>query len=594
MATLFCLSIAVVAVNPIQAEEYDVDAMGDHLWEILSDHKPNYGQTSIKLTQKGVTQSEKKLEIAMVEYAKFVSPAKAESLNTIAPAAETIETWSYDDQDDVEFLKLVNVARQKTLAINKEKKAKKTVIAKATGEMKETVHVKDVTHEVVTEHVTDKPVDDIRNQTIDSLLADLDIDEAIIEAKAVTESDHKSRMAKKDVVLSIPTSSEVINGVIKSKVKVKRIDIDFDDTNLGDIMLTMSKIGEINLVLDPELKNNSLDLHLNQVTVHEALLLIASTYDLGFDRIGSSLYVTRKDNLREKSLTTQVIKLRNINVSEAKSLISGLAQTINTSEEINSLTVIGSPEEIKIVESVIAKIDVPQPQVRLEAKIIEVNKDALKDVGIDWTDEIRISYQEGARPIKFDNTEDSPGSPIEIFQIARNPIQFDTVIKMLENQNKAKVLSNPRITTMNDKEAEIFVGDEIPYTVTNVTGGVATTDVRFVEPGIRLKITPRIIEDDFVVIKVEPEVSFIFAFRGPNDEFPHVKTREATAHVRVKNNEPFIMGGILSQEDKVNLFKVPFFGDVPLLGNLFSYEKHTILDTELIISIIPTIVRGDM
>jgi len=310
--------------------------------------------------------------------------------------------------------------------------------------------------------------------------------------------------------------------------------------------------------------------------------------------VGDSLYITTRDKLREQTITSKVIKLRNIKVEEAKALIRDIVPSVNTSGEINSMIVIGEPEKIRKVEEIIAKIDKPQPQVILEAKIIEVNKDALKDLGIDWSDQITLSYQEAGRPQDLANMEFSPGSPIEIFSIARNPIQFNTVIKMLENQNKARVLSNPRVTTINDKEAEIFVGDRIPYTVTTVSGGVATTDVRFEEPGIRLKITPSIIEDDFVVIKVEPEVSFIFAFRGPNNEFPHTKKRQATAYVRVKNNQPFVLGGLLNQEDKKNLFKVPVLGDVPLLGNLFSYEKHTVLDTELIITIIPTVVHGEI
>jgi general secretion pathway protein D len=164
------------------------------------------------------------------------------------------------------------------------------------------------------------------------------------------------------------------------------------------------------------------------------------------------------------------------------------------------------------------------------------------------------------------------------------------LIKILENQNKAKVLSNPRVTTLNNKEAEIFVGDRVPYTVTSITGGVATSDVRFEEPGIRLTITPSIIEKDFVVIKVEPEVSYIFSFRGPNDQYPWVKKRHATAYVRVKNNQPFVLGGLLNEEDKSNLFKVPLLGNIPLIGNLFTYRKQTILDTELIITITPKIV----
>ena len=275
-------------------------------------------------------------------------------------------------------------------------------------------------------------------------------------------------------------------------------------------------------------------------------------------------------------------------------LLKDIVKSVTTSDQINSLIVVGSPEEIVRAEDVIKKIDQPQPQVILEAKIIEVNKDALRDLGVDWSNSMTINYQEAGRPVDFANVEDAPGSAFKVFSIARNPLQFSSVIQMLEEQNKAKVLSNPRVTTMNDKEAEIFVGDRIPYTVTTVSGGVATTDVRFEEPGIRLKITPAIIEEDFVVIKVEPEVSYIYSFRGEGDEYPWVKKRQATAYVRVENNQPFVLGGLLNQEDKKNLYKVPMLGDIPLLGNLFSYEKHSILDTELIITIIPTIVYGEM
>ncbi|HDN85233.1 MAG TPA: type II and III secretion system protein, partial [Candidatus Aerophobetes bacterium] len=168
------------------------------------------------------------------------------------------------------------------------------------------------------------------------------------------------------------------------------------------------------------------------------------------------------------------------------------------------------------------------------------------------------------------------------------------IIKMLENENKAKVLSSPRVTTLNNKEAEIFVGDKVPYTVTLVSGGTTTTEVRFIEAGVRLKITPSIIEKDFVVIKIEPEVSYIYTWRGPQDQYPWVKTRQATAYVRVKNGQPFVLGGLLNKEDKKNLYKVPLIGDIPWLGNLFKYEKHTVYDSELIITVTPTIVSGEI
>ena len=437
---------------------------------------------------------------------------------------------------------------------------------------------------------------DIREQTIMDIERNSKIDKAFQEAKDIMQTEKKTAQIKPAPEKPTPvilTAGDVIRAVIKKPYSEKEIDLDFDDTSLTDIFMTLGEAAQMNIVLDPMLRNNKLDLHLKKVSIEESLLLISQTYDLGFKRIGQSLFVTHKDKLRDQNLISKVIRLKNLNVEEAQVLIGDLLDTVNISEEINSLIVVGEPEEILQIEKLLAQVDRPQPQVILEAKIVELNKDALKDLGVDWSDQITLSHQESGRPVDFDNIEDAPDSAAKIFSVARNPIQFNMVIKMLENQNKAKVLSNPRITTLNDKEAEIFVGDRIPYTVTNVTGGVATTDVRWVEPGIRLAITPTIIENNFVVIKVEPEVSFIFAFRGPNDEFPQVKTREATAYVRVKNNEPFILGGLLNQEDKKNLFKVPMLGDIPLLGNLFSYEEHSVTDTELIITIIPTIVQGE-
>ncbi|HBR14533.1 MAG TPA: hypothetical protein DD723_03185 [Candidatus Omnitrophica bacterium] len=435
--------------------------------------------------------------------------------------------------------------------------------------------------------------EDIREQYMDGLEKRIKIDEAYLEARKIKLPEGPVKSEEKDKQPLIQTAEEIIRGLVKAEDQDRKIDLDFDAVKLQDIFMTLGKAAGVNVVLDPALRDQPLDLHLKQVTLEEAFLLIANSYDLGFKKVEQSLYITGKEKLKEQNVASKVIKLRNISASEAETMVKDLIKKVNVSEEINSLIVVGDPQEIVNVEHVIRTIDKAQPQVILEAKIIEVNRDALKDLGIDWMDSITMDYVESGRPLSISGTVESPKkSLLDVGSFQRTPLLFDSTIKMLENQNKAKVLSNPRVTTLNDKEAEIFVGDRIPFTVTNVTGGVVTTEVQWVEPGIRLVITPSIIEDDFVVIKVEPEVSFIFGFRGPNDEFPHVKTREATAYVRVQNKQPFMLGGLLNQEDKQNLYKVPFLGDVPLLGNLFSYEKHTVLDTELIITITPTIVHS--
>ena len=162
---------------------------------------------------------------------------------------------------------------------------------------------------------------------------------------------------------------------------------------------------------------------------------------------------------------------------------------------------------------------------------------------------------------------------------------------MLIQENKARVLSNPQITTLNEKTAEIFIGDSIPYEITSVTGGAASTEVRFVEAGIRLAITPSIIQDDFVVVEVKPEVSFIHTYRGADDQYPLVRTREASATVRIKNGEAFVLGGLLSDEDKTNVYRVPFVSRIPFIGKLFEYEHRTTDRKEIIITVVVEIIK---
>jgi type II secretory pathway component GspD/PulD (secretin) len=322
------------------------------------------------------------------------------------------------------------------------------------------------------------------------------------------------------------------------------------------------------------------------------LELLYNAYGMGSLNIGNILFISTREKIKQGTAKTKVVELTNINIDDAKALISNIVTTVNMSKETNTLVLIGAPEDIARAEKILKEVDLPQPQVLLEAKVVEINDDALKEIGIDYPDSITVSFQETARPATLPSTATSEGNFLHIYSIARNALQFSTILKMLVQQDKAKVLSSPSVTTMNNKEAEIFIGDKIPYTITTVTGGAASTEVRFVEPGIRLKITPSIVEEDFVVIKIEPEVSYIYSWRGTGDQYPWVKARQATAYVRVKNGESFAMGGLLTKEDKKNIYSLPFLGKIPFLGKLFTYEKITDKRTDLIITVTPTIISG--
>lgn len=416
------------------------------------------------------------------------------------------------------------------------------------------------------------------------------IDETIREVdKFISEiSTEKPSQPKPGIV-----PKEEVFAKLKKK-ETPPIDLDIKQANLEDVIRIIANAQDINIVLDPALKGRKIDLHLKGVTVDEVLEALYRAYNLSSHLIGSILFISTDEKIKKGTTITKVIELKNISIKDATALISNLVTSINQSEETNTLVVIGTAEDIKVAEGILKSVDLPQPQVYLDTKIIEIGLDALKEVGIDWSNSTTVNFQETVRKTTLCDPTLSVESPLRIYKLARDALEFNAIINMLEEQNKAKVLSNPKISTINNKEAEIFIGDKIPYTVNTVVSGAVSTSVEFVEPGIRLKITPSIIEEDFVVIKVEPEVSYIYTFRGgaSGSDYPWVKSRQATAYVRVKNGQSFVLGGLLSKEDKKNLHQVPFLKSIPILGNLFKYEKTTDYKTELIITITPTVFTG--
>lgn len=398
--------------------------------------------------------------------------------------------------------------------------------------------------------------------------------------------------SQEELAKEIDATIDEVNRLFEEEktTKTELIDLKFNQANLEDVLKVISEASAQNILLDPTLKGKKIDLYLKGVSTEDALELLYGAYDLESTRIGNVLFVSTPEKIKRGAMKTKTIGLKNINSDHAKSLIGNLVSAVNLAEGSNKLVLVGSPQELAKAEKILKEVDVPQLQVLLEAKIIEIDHEALKELGIDWPDSLNFSFRESnVLPALASAAASSGPSPLAIHRMTRTALQFDAAIKMQETNNKAKILSSPRIATMNNKEAEIFIGDKIPYTVNTVTGGSVTTEVEWVEPGIRLKITPSVVDKDFVVIKIEPEVSYIFTFRGTGDQYPWIKSRQATAYVRVKNGEPFVIGGLLSKEDRKNLFNVPILGKIPLIGNLFSYEKTSSYNSDLIISVVPTI-----
>ena len=372
----------------------------------------------------------------------------------------------------------------------------------------------------------------------------------------------------------------------------ERMTIDFKESELDKVFRLLSEWAGINIILDPKLRDIQVTLHLKDVTLNEAMEIVFSSYDLKKADLGDSIFVSSAERINSLDSLTKTVQLRNVKAKNIGVLLKDVVRSIATDEEANAIVITGAPYQIEEALRIIAKVDQPQKQVLLTTQVLEVSYDSTKEVGIDWSDSTSFSFQEQYQPgtITGEDTLTGQPTPLHLYRLARSAIKFDMTIKHLLETGKAKLLANPKITAVNNKEAHIFIGDRIPYEVTINSGGTVSTEVRFEEVGIKLALTPSIIEEDYVVVTVAPEVSFIAGWRGADDQYPWVRTRQAEASMRVKDGETFILGGLLSEEDKNNVYKVPFFCNIPLLGNLFKYEKKEIDKKEIIITVTPKII----
>ncbi len=227
--------------------------------------------------------------------------------------------------------------------------------------------------------------------------------------------------------------------------------------------------------------------------------------------------------------------------------------------------------ELQEIDAFLKEFDQPIAQVVLEVWVQEMTADALRSLGIDW--ESPVSFSGGTTPPRF-------------YELAYEPWNLFLALRALEDQGKAKLLANPKISTLSGKEASIFVGDRVPIVLRNEEG--VATGIEYLEAGINLEVLPRVSDDGNITIQVRPEVSSFIWQAG--SQYPQIRTREAHTMVRVKSGQPVVIGGLLQEEDMELLVQIPILSQLPILGELFKWRETQTQQTEMTIFLIPRLV----
>ena len=386
------------------------------------------------------------------------------------------------------------------------------------------------------------------------------------------------------------------------------VSLDATEADLPRVLQILAERGGFNLITGPGVGAGRISVRMKDVPVDQAVNLVVRAAGLGYERIGNSILVADAKTLKEETgLSSYVVELKYADAADVKAALSDLVQTIQVDKGGNRLIVVTSPRVISEIEEIVQVMDVPTKQVMLEARIVEVSTDDLKRIGIDWDllNRREWVFVEGnydsvsGTGTTFTNLQVFPNTPgsHDIFKLknfSRIADVYRVVLDMAIREGNARVLANPKLTTLNGKEASILIGSRIPYVIsgTAFAGGAAAPvqQIQREEVGIKLRITPLINADGYITTTVEPEVSSVIGFQGENNDLPIVSTRQASTTVRLKDGSSVIIGGLLSEDRTANVTKVPLLGQIPGIGVLFQHHGVTSNKRDLVIEVTPRIL----
>jgi general secretion pathway protein D len=265
---------------------------------------------------------------------------------------------------------------------------------------------------------------------------------------------------------------------------------------------------------------------------------------------------------------------------------TGVAQRVNDNiavdRRLNAIILSGTHDVIAGLKAVIDKIDVPVPSVMLEVEIVELSDTAAKNIGLDLVDSSGI----------LANASGTNGYTIKSQQFGSGEVTLAGNLYASITQGNSKIIAKPRILAQSGQPASILTGDAIPIESTVVVSGgssVTSQQVNYVNVGVNLQIQPRVSSDGYVTSHIYSDVSSVTQLVG-TAQAPQISQRTASTTATVKDGESFVIGGLLQDNEIRNLSKLPFIGDLPLIGTFFRQVNTSRSQDNLYVIVTPHIV----
>lgn len=414
---------------------------------------------------------------------------------------------------------------------------------------------------------------------------------------------------------------------VVANIKPGNVTLDFKDADIQNVLKILSYKGGVNIITDRDVEG-TVTMRLVDVPWETALDIILRTYGFAYEREANIIRITTKESLEKEELSTEVFTLNYAKAKDVPSAINEILTdrgSVKFDERTNTVIVSDIPTNIYKIRKVIENLDKPTAQVSIETKILETTLDKDENLGINWT--MKVTATGSKRPTTAPFARKDDGGPLfplgdpasqlstSIGSFLPDPgtsfpeavptnftfgtldfSQFQAILEVLSSRTNTKIISNPRITTLNNQKANIIVGEtlNIPtYERNSTTGSMEITGYTEKSIGIKLEVTPHVNEQGDIVVDLKPEVTALLGFDDyGNIKAPRISTREATTQVMIRDGQTIAIGGLI-KENKVDFKKkVPILGDIPVVGwLLFRKTEQGIDKTDLLFFITVNLVK---
>lgn len=425
----------------------------------------------------------------------------------------------------------------------------------------------------------------------------------------------------------------------KKNFNGKHLSLDFQDIEVRTVLQILAKESGINIVASDSVQGK-MTLSLKDVPWDQALDLVLSARDLVMEKNGNIINIltnaeSKKRRLEDAEdraklddlipLVSQTFQLKYKNVEELRDVLkldqrgndsgtSGSLLTKRGSARVdpatNTLIVKDTSTVIQEFQRLIEELDVPARQVMVETRIVEADVSVGRDLGI------KLGYARAGRTgvgstynNALNNRNVGVGASTGAIDISPN-INLPTVatattalglirsfgssalsleLSAMEEENRSKTISSPRVLTQDRKEAEIRQGTQIPYQTRDADGSYTTA---FKDAVLSMKVTPRITPDNNIILDVTINKDNVDNTRINADGEPAISVKQVKTQAMVENGGTLVVGGVYQEQISNNISKVPLLGDVPVLGNLFKSKSRNHQRSEVLFFITPRIIEG--